>query len=256
MLFRSVQALWFFTSDLVFVLLFPQLLCALFDPRANRIGSIVAFVVSLTLRVGGGEPLPPLAEQRRIVVRLREQLAEVASARAAAEAQLQAAEALPAAFLRAVFSTPAAQQWPMRKLGDAAEIVGGIQKTPDRAPQTFHKAFLTVRNVQHRYLDLSDVQRFEVTPAESDARAIWSIARLSISSFKRLANRQARATSSPALYESMFSTIGKRDRRLDVRRSFRGAVPMSVKRGRFSRTQQAFGPLSMAQSSLKSTIAG
>ena len=54
---QSVQALWFFTSDLVFVLLFPQLLFALFDPRANRIGSITAFVVSLILRVGGGEPL-------------------------------------------------------------------------------------------------------------------------------------------------------------------------------------------------------
>src|SRR5262249_23011798 len=40
---QSVQALWFFTSDLVFVLLFPQLLCALFDPRANRTGSMVAF---------------------------------------------------------------------------------------------------------------------------------------------------------------------------------------------------------------------
>ena len=54
---QSVQALWFFTSDLVFVLLFPQLLFALFDPRANRTGSIVAFVVSLVLRVGRGEPL-------------------------------------------------------------------------------------------------------------------------------------------------------------------------------------------------------
>jgi solute carrier family 5 (high affinity choline transporter), member 7 len=54
---RSVQALWFFTSDLVFVLLFPQLLFALFDPRANRTGSIAAFSVSLVLRLGGGEPL-------------------------------------------------------------------------------------------------------------------------------------------------------------------------------------------------------
>ena len=54
---QSVQALWFFTSDLVFVLLFPQLLCALFDSKANRIGSIVAFTVSLLLRIGGGEPL-------------------------------------------------------------------------------------------------------------------------------------------------------------------------------------------------------
>jgi solute carrier family 5 (high affinity choline transporter), member 7 len=54
---QSVQALWFFTSDLVFVLLFPQLIAALFDTKANRTGSIVAFTVSLALRVGGGEPL-------------------------------------------------------------------------------------------------------------------------------------------------------------------------------------------------------
>lgn len=54
---QSVQALWFFTSDLVFVLLFPQLICALYDPKANRAGSVTAFAVSLVLRLGGGEPL-------------------------------------------------------------------------------------------------------------------------------------------------------------------------------------------------------
>lgn len=54
---QSVQALWFFTSDLIFVLLFPQLVFALFDPKANRIGSVAAFSVSLVLRLGGGEPL-------------------------------------------------------------------------------------------------------------------------------------------------------------------------------------------------------
>ncbi len=54
---QSVQALWFFTSDLVFVLLFPQLVFALFDPKVNVIGSVVAFAVSLILRLGGGEPL-------------------------------------------------------------------------------------------------------------------------------------------------------------------------------------------------------
>jgi high affinity choline transporter 7 len=54
---QSVQQLWFFTSDLVFVLLFPQLLFAVFDPRANRTGSIVAFAVSLVLRLGAGEEI-------------------------------------------------------------------------------------------------------------------------------------------------------------------------------------------------------
>ena len=54
---QSVQALWFFTSDLVFVLLVPQLTYALLDPKANLIGSVVAFAVSLVLRLGGGEVL-------------------------------------------------------------------------------------------------------------------------------------------------------------------------------------------------------
>jgi solute carrier family 5 (high affinity choline transporter), member 7 len=54
---QSVQALWFFTSDLVFVLLFPQLAFALFDRKVNRIGSMAAFGLSLVLRLGGGEPL-------------------------------------------------------------------------------------------------------------------------------------------------------------------------------------------------------
>lgn len=54
---QSVQALWFFTSDLVFVLVFPQLVAALFDSRATRAASVAAFTVSLVLRLGGGEPL-------------------------------------------------------------------------------------------------------------------------------------------------------------------------------------------------------
>lgn len=52
---QSVQALWFLTSDLVFVLLFPQLVMVLFDPKTNLTGSVAAFSVSLLLRLGGGE---------------------------------------------------------------------------------------------------------------------------------------------------------------------------------------------------------
>ena len=68
-------------------------------------------------------PLPPLGEQKRIAAILNEQMAEVERARAAAEAQLEAAKALPAAYLRAVFSSPEAQQWPRKPMGELCEIV-------------------------------------------------------------------------------------------------------------------------------------
>jgi type I restriction enzyme, S subunit len=77
-------------------------------------------------------PLPPLAEQKRIAAILNERMATVERARAAADAQLEAAKALPAAYLRAVFDSPEAQQWPSRRLGELALIVqNGIYKTAD-----------------------------------------------------------------------------------------------------------------------------
>lgn len=51
---QSIASLWLFTSDLVFVLLFPQLTMALFDTKCNLVGSIAGFCFSLALRVGGG----------------------------------------------------------------------------------------------------------------------------------------------------------------------------------------------------------
>src|SRR5262249_59519561 len=48
-------------------------------------------------------PLPSLSEQQRIAAVLRGQLEGVGKARAAAEAQLKAAESLPAAYLREAF---------------------------------------------------------------------------------------------------------------------------------------------------------
>lgn len=71
-------------------------------------------------------PLPPLTEQRRIVAILSEQMAAVERARKAAQARLEAAKALPAAYLRAVFSSPEAQQWPRVRLGEVCDVVNGF----------------------------------------------------------------------------------------------------------------------------------
>ena len=53
----SVYALFVLCSDLVFVILFPQLLCAVYVPFVNVYGSIAGYVFSLFLRIGGGEKL-------------------------------------------------------------------------------------------------------------------------------------------------------------------------------------------------------
>ncbi|WP_116125271.1 sodium:solute symporter family protein [Lewinella sp. IMCC34183] len=52
---QSVYALWFLCSDFVYCLLFPALVCALFDPRANRYGALAGFGVAALLRFGGGD---------------------------------------------------------------------------------------------------------------------------------------------------------------------------------------------------------
>ncbi|MCO6451262.1 MAG: restriction endonuclease subunit S [Caldilineales bacterium] len=68
-------------------------------------------------------PLPPLPEQKRIVAILDEKLAAVERARAAAQAQLEAAQALPAAYLRQVFESEDAKGWPKKRLGDTADLL-------------------------------------------------------------------------------------------------------------------------------------
>ena len=73
-------------------------------------------------------PLPPLCEQKRIATLLNEQMAYVEKARQAAEEMLEAAQALPGAFLRQVFpahgdALPAGWKW--TKLGKICEVILG-----------------------------------------------------------------------------------------------------------------------------------
>ena len=52
---QSVYALWFLCSDFVYCLLFPALVCALFDSRANRYGAAAGLLLAAFLRFGGGD---------------------------------------------------------------------------------------------------------------------------------------------------------------------------------------------------------
>ncbi|MDF1844973.1 MAG: sodium:solute symporter family protein [Rubripirellula sp.] len=54
---QSVYVLWYLCADLVYVVLFPQLVMVLFNRHANRTGAITGALMGLLLRLGGGEPM-------------------------------------------------------------------------------------------------------------------------------------------------------------------------------------------------------
>ncbi|XP_015257172.1 PREDICTED: high-affinity choline transporter 1-like [Cyprinodon variegatus] len=60
---KSVATLWILSGDLLYCVIFPQLVCVLHFQRANTYGAITGFVVGLLLRGLSGEPvlgIPPL----------------------------------------------------------------------------------------------------------------------------------------------------------------------------------------------------
>ncbi|MGH7801241.1 MAG: restriction endonuclease subunit S [Thermodesulfobacteriota bacterium] len=71
-------------------------------------------------------PLPPLHEQNRIAAKLQELMEEVERARTACEKKLEAAKALPAAYLREVFESEEAKKWERKRLGEVCEYNSGV----------------------------------------------------------------------------------------------------------------------------------
>lgn len=60
---QSIYGLFFLCSDLVYVIMFPQLLCVLWVPFSNSYGCLTGYVLGLFVRIASGERLlglPPL----------------------------------------------------------------------------------------------------------------------------------------------------------------------------------------------------
>ncbi|XP_039600061.1 high-affinity choline transporter 1-like [Polypterus senegalus] len=58
----SIYELWFLSLDLLFSLVFAQLVCVLFIPVSNGYGAIAGLIMQLTMRLGGGDSalhIPP-----------------------------------------------------------------------------------------------------------------------------------------------------------------------------------------------------
>jgi len=114
-------------------------------------------------------PLPPLAEQKRIAGILNQQMEAIEKARAAAAAQLQAANGLPATYLRQAFPTPGQALPPDRrweKLGEVCEIQLGKMLSPISKQGKDPSPHLRNANVQWNRIDTSNLSYMDFSPVE------------------------------------------------------------------------------------------
>lgn len=122
-------------------------------------------------------PLPPLAEQQRIVDRIESLFAKLDEAKQRAQDAMDSFETRKAAILHKAFTGALTAQWRKKhdvtmeswethNLSECFEIVSGIQKTPARAPKENAIPYLAVANVYRDRIDFSDIRYFEVTPEE------------------------------------------------------------------------------------------
>jgi type I restriction enzyme, S subunit len=109
-------------------------------------------------------PLPAVDDQQRIVDLLSRAENIVRMRR---EAEARAKEIIPALFLD-MFGDPATNPkgWASRKIGEAADVQGGLQVTTKRASLPLEVPYLRVANVHRTHLNLSEIKLMRVTDAE------------------------------------------------------------------------------------------
>jgi type I restriction enzyme S subunit len=117
-------------------------------------------------------PLPPLAEQRRIVARIEELAAQIREARALRQQAAAETEALRAAQANFIFSNSTLGKWPKRRLEEIAEIRSGVTLGRQLVGKTIKLPYLRVANVQDGHLRLDEIKEIEVLETEA---AKWQL---------------------------------------------------------------------------------
>jgi type I restriction enzyme, S subunit len=115
-------------------------------------------------------PLPPEAEQRRIVAGIEKHFSRLD----AAEELLRRARSRLARLRDIAMDRAFAGDWAWASTGDVAEVQGGIQKQPKRRPVMNKAPFLRVANVLRGRLDLADVHEVELFEGELDRYRLMS----------------------------------------------------------------------------------
>lgn len=109
-------------------------------------------------------PLPPLAEQERIVAAIEEHLSRLD----AAESALESALARTAALNGRLTDIMLGGDWPVRKLAEVAEVRLGRQRSPKNATGDRMRPYLRAANVGWSGLRLADVKEMQFSARESE----------------------------------------------------------------------------------------
>lgn len=109
-------------------------------------------------------PLPPLAEQRRIA----EVLDRAEALRAKRRAALAQLDSLTQSLFLDLFGDPATNPkgWPVSRVGEVADVQGGLQVTTTRKDLPNEVPYLRVANVYRGFLNLSEIKTIRATDAE------------------------------------------------------------------------------------------
>ncbi len=123
--------------------------------------------ISQTILKAWPIPLPPYAEQERIVAAIEEHVSRLDAAERLLRSARRRADLMRASALAA--ATPADCKW--KTLGEIAEIVGGVTKDSKRQsdPSFLELPYLRVANVQRGYLDLREIASIRVSPEKAKA---------------------------------------------------------------------------------------
>jgi type I restriction enzyme, S subunit len=113
-------------------------------------------------------PVPPLSEQRRIVIAIEEQLSRLDAAEASLAAARRRLEVMPAASLTHALASVSNTV----RLADVAEVRLGRQRSPKNHSGPNMRPYLRAANVTWSGLNLSDVKSMNFSPSEAETYAL------------------------------------------------------------------------------------
>jgi len=116
-------------------------------------------------------PLPPLAEQRRIVEAIEEQFSRLDAGVASLRRAQRNLSRMRESIVRHLLTDPS---WPLRQLGDISDVVGGVTRNAQQESQAglVEVPYLRVANVQRGRLDLTEMKTVRVAPERAQALSL------------------------------------------------------------------------------------